>query len=223
MKYLRKFDSVQGLNEAIQGAQISFMGLAYNNDTPVIGNKVVPPTPPTPITILVGPDNSSNGTVNGTNEVYLECTVGDVINVTAAGVEPYYFASWRDGYTNEYLPYANYSTNPLQLTVTQAMVDEVTNTYGGFYIIMAEFAAPNIQISAQVVPQDAGHITGTGSYTYGATAGLTVHEDNPSIYHFDGWSFSPNPSDPMVSGGWYFTFPATEDVVAYAHFSPLQS
>ena len=133
------------------------------------------------ITILVGPDNSANGTVNGTNEAYFDCTVGDVITVTAAGIGAYEFISWRDGYTNEYLPYANYSTNPLQLTVTQAMVDEVTNTWGGFYIIMAEFSAGNVQVSAQVVPQDAGHITGTGIYTYGATAGLTVYEDNPII------------------------------------------
>ena len=45
MKYLRKFDSVSEMNTAIQGSSISFMGLAYNNGTPVMGNKVVVPQP----------------------------------------------------------------------------------------------------------------------------------------------------------------------------------
>ena len=47
MKYLRRFDSIQELNTAIQRTGISFIGLAYNNGIPVVKNKEVPPPDPT--------------------------------------------------------------------------------------------------------------------------------------------------------------------------------
>ena len=69
MKYLRKFDSVQGLNEAVQGAQISFMGLAYDNGTPVMENKVVTPTP-------------------ANDEIWYTSSDGNVIEIYESGFEP---------------------------------------------------------------------------------------------------------------------------------------
>ncbi len=43
MKYLRKFDSVQEMNTAIQGSSIGFIGLAYDNGQPVMEMKPTPP------------------------------------------------------------------------------------------------------------------------------------------------------------------------------------
>ena len=40
MKYLRKFDSVQGLNDAVASSKIDFLGLAYNNGTPMLKKAV---------------------------------------------------------------------------------------------------------------------------------------------------------------------------------------
>ena len=57
MKYLRKFNSVQGLNEAVANSEISFMGLAYNNGTPVVKNKVVVPQPNDEIWYTSNDDN----------------------------------------------------------------------------------------------------------------------------------------------------------------------
>ena len=49
MKYLRKFDSVAEMNTAIASSEISILGLAYNNGTPVINNKkIIPPDPTIP-------------------------------------------------------------------------------------------------------------------------------------------------------------------------------
>ena len=50
MKYLRKFDSVSDMETTIASSEIDIIGLAYNNDTPVMriksGGSPVPPTPP---------------------------------------------------------------------------------------------------------------------------------------------------------------------------------
>ena len=49
MKYLRKFDSVSEMNTALASSEISILGLAYNNGTPVINNKkIIPPDPTIP-------------------------------------------------------------------------------------------------------------------------------------------------------------------------------
>ena len=49
MKYLRKFDSVSEMNTALASSEISILGLAYNNGTPVINNKkIIPPDPTVP-------------------------------------------------------------------------------------------------------------------------------------------------------------------------------
>jgi len=48
MKYIKKFNSVSDMNTALASSTISVLGMAYNNGTPVINNKVVEPVPPTP-------------------------------------------------------------------------------------------------------------------------------------------------------------------------------
>lgn len=50
MKHNRLFDSVQGLQDAIQNSTVSFLGLAVQGNTTVLGRKIVTPTPPTPPT-----------------------------------------------------------------------------------------------------------------------------------------------------------------------------
>ena len=68
MKYLRKFDSVSEMETAAANAQVSFIGLAYDNGTPVI-DKVVPPPPPTNLVISC---SSNTVTISATNATTLE-------------------------------------------------------------------------------------------------------------------------------------------------------
>ena len=88
-------------------------------------------------------------------------------------------------------------------------------------MIQADFSAGNVNVMAVSVPDGVGSFSASSStVSYNSTVGLTVYHNYPSsVYHFEGWSFSPNPTDPIVHGGDYFTFVATQDTTAYAHFS----
>lgn len=110
MKYLRKFDSVQEMNTAIQGSSIGFMGLAYDNGQPVMKNKVIPPTPVIEYTVTtsVSPASPAGGVVTGADGTF---TSGQTVTLTAVPNPGYEFQRWM-------LPTGFSMDNPVSFTIT---------------------------------------------------------------------------------------------------------
>jgi len=174
----------------------------------------------TEVTVFINPNDPTFGTVNGTSSIQVTCHFNDVLIVTASGISPYGFNYWMNGDNYEPLSYTEDVYNStLQIRFTKDVMNDIYTNFGGELYVYAVFAAPDVHVSAVAVPAEAGSFTGVGNYSYNTQANVIVYNTDEEHYHFDGWSWSADPNEPKVYGGTYFSFTATEDVVAYAHFS----
>ena len=137
-------------------------------------------------TITVESDHPDWGSVTGGGTFYY----GDTIEIAATANLGFSFISWNDGDTD----------NPREIIVT----DDMTFT--------AHFGIQQCLIQTEVMPADAGTVTGGGAYYYGDTITLTAH--NNTGYAFDQWDDgeTANPRTIIVEG----------DATYTAVFKPLQ-
>ena len=137
-------------------------------------------------TITVESDHPDWGSVTGGGTFYY----GDTIEIAATANLGFSFISWNDGDTD----------NPREIIVT----DDMTFT--------AHFRIQQCLIQTEVMPADAGTVTGGGAYYYGDTITLTAH--NNTGYAFDQWDDgeTDNPRTIIVEG----------DATYTAVFKPLQ-
>ena len=137
-------------------------------------------------TITVESDHPDWGSVTGGGTFYY----GDTIEIAATANLGFSFISWNDGDTD----------NPREIIVT----DDMTFT--------AHFGIQQCLIQTEVMPADAGTVTGGGAYYYGDTITLTAH--NNTGYAFDQWDDgeTDNPRTIIVEG----------DATYTAVFKPLQ-
>ena len=144
------------------------------------------------VDLHVSPDENA-GTVEG-GGVFTE---GDNCTAIATANYGYSFIDWKEyGVT--------VSTNP---TYTFAVMDDRNLT--------ACFEPNSYVLSADVVPQNGGTVSGTGTYTFGQTVTLTATP--ASSYYFINWMeadtlFSTNPSiDILVNADRHFVVTFAED------------
>ena len=136
-------------------------------------------------TITVVSDQPDWGSVTGGGTFYF----GDTIQIAATANLGYEFINWDDGNID----------NPREIIVTE------DHTY------TAHFDIQHCYIETKVVPEGAGTIDGGGTYDYGTTVNLTVH--NNTGYEFESWDdgYTDNPRTIIVEG----------DATYTAKFSPL--
>ena len=132
--------------------------------------------------ITVNANPSNGGTVSGGGAYHY----GDTPTLNATPASGYEFAGWQDGNTD----------NPRQITVTgnatyTATFNEIGTTY--------------FSVTATVSPDEAGTVTGTGTYEAGSVIMLTA-EANPG-YTFSHWNdgSTANPRSVTVTGNLSFT------------------
>ena len=130
-------------------------------------------------TIEVVSDNPTYGFVTGGGTYYY----GDTIEIAATPYIGFEFVSWTDGNTD----------NPRTVIVTENM------TY------TAHFQLQQCIIKTEVTPEDAGTIEGGGTYDYGSTVQLVVH--NNTGYRFQMWDDGniTNPRTIFVEGDATYT------------------
>ena len=136
-------------------------------------------------TITVVSDHPEWGSVTGGGTF----NFGDTIQIAATANLGFEFVSWNDDDTD----------NPREIIVTE----DITYT--------AHFGIQQCFIDTKVDPEGAGTINGGGTYDYGSTVYLTVH--NNIGYEFESWEDGTinNPRTIFVEG----------DAVYTAKFSPL--
>lgn len=114
-------------------------------------------------TVSTSVDPSASGTVSGGGSY----SYGASCTLTATPAAGYNFTSWTVGGAEVS------STNPYSFTVN------------GNVSVVANFSLGSHTISATNSPSNAGTITGTGSYNYGASCTLTAIPNTG--YHFVNW------------------------------------
>ena len=204
MKYLRKFDSLADLNTAIQGSSISFMGLAYNNGTPVVGNKVVPPTPPAPTHGYVEIGGIKWATMNvGASTIYdygLYFQWGDIQGYTAGQVgwgsgqkaftwDDYKFNPSHDGQT-----FTKYNSTDGKTTL-DLEDDAVHTAWGGNWRIPTANEFQTLGNSVNAV--------WTTNYNGSGVNGLVCSDktDNSKVLFFPASGWCSNESNSVVAIG----------------------
>ena len=140
-----------------------------------------------PYTIEVVSDHPEWGSVSGGGTYYY----GDTIQIEAVPNLHYTFVRWGDGPTD----------NPRTIVVTE------NHTY------TARFEMMQYHIATEVMPENAGHVQGGGTYHYGDTIQLAAHAYTG--YLFDSWDDdnTDNPREIIVEGD--ATYTAIFDLLQY--------
>ena len=130
-------------------------------------------------TVNVVSDNPTWGFVTGGGTFYY----GDTIEISATPYIGFEFVSWTDGNTD----------NPRTVIVTE----DITYT--------AHFSILQCVIKTEVTPEGAGTVDGGGTYDYGSTIQLLVH--NNTGYRFQMWDDGniTNPRTVFVEGDATYT------------------
>lgn len=133
-------------------------------------------------TITVAADPPQGGTVSGGGSYHY----GDVATLTATANSGYQFQAWSDGSTQ----------NPHPVTVTGN---------ANYIAIFSEVGTTYYNVSANVRPDNAGSVDGTGAYPAGTTITLTATA-NPG-YIFSHWNdgITSNPRTVTVNSNLSFT------------------
>ena len=133
-------------------------------------------------TITVAADPPQGGTVSGGGSYHY----GDVATLTANANSGYQFQAWSDGSTQ----------NPHPVTVTGN---------ADYIAIFSEVGTTYYNVSANVRPDNAGSVAGTGAYPAGTTITLTATA-NPG-YTFSHWNdgITSNPRTVTVNSNLSFT------------------
>ena len=133
-------------------------------------------------TITVAADPPQGGTVSGGGSYHY----GDVATLTATANSGYQFQAWSDGSTQ----------NPHPVTVTGN---------ADYIAIFSEVGTTYYNVSANVRPDNAGSVAGTGAYPAGTTVTLTATA-NPG-YTFSHWNdgITSNPRTVTVNSNLSFT------------------
>lgn len=133
-------------------------------------------------TITVAADPPQGGTVSGGGSYHY----GDVATLTANANSGYQFQAWSDGSTQ----------NPHPVTVTGN---------ADYIAIFSEVGTTYYNVSANVRPDNAGSVAGTGAYPAGTTVTLTATA-NPG-YTFSHWNdgITSNPRTVTVNSNLSFT------------------
>ena len=134
-------------------------------------------------------------------------TVGSTIHLSALPKTGSEFVRWEDQDGNELSTSENYdyevlTDDDMEITaIFQAMV-------------------PRFTVAATVVPTGAGTvIRGTGSVTSGNGTTLEVSHNDETHFHYEGWSFSADPTATKVATTNDYYFVVTQDTMAYAHYT----
>ncbi len=140
----------------------------------VIGLAVLAVEPPQPtFTLTVEVDSIGGGAVTGSGTY----NYGDTVTIEAIPDLGCEFLFWNDGIV----------TNPRNIIITQDTT------------FVAHFNYLNYSIEAEVIPMDAGTVTGGGSYHYGDT--ITLEAVANGGYEFERWldSITDNPRTVVVT------------------------
>ena len=140
----------------------------------VIGLAVLEVEPPQPtFTLTVEVDSIGGGTVTGGGTY----NYGDTVTIEAIPDMGCEFLFWNDGIV----------TNPRDIIITQDTT------------FIAHFNHLNYNIETEVIPMDAGTVTGGGSYHYGDT--ITLEAVANGGYEFERWldSITDNPRTVVVT------------------------
>ena len=208
MKYLRKFESVSEMETVIASSEIGILGLAYDGSTPVMENKEVVPTPPTPTAttdMFISAYPSTRGRINVDTQTNLRdyeatYTVGTQIELTAVPLDGSEFVDWRDDENNVVSTNASFT-----YTVPDVDYRELTASFHQTVI--------RYNVSAEVTPANSGSVAGTGRVAENDQAQLLFTYDNEH-YHYDGWSYTNNRADIQGTSP-YVAFTVTEDTTVY--------
>ena len=141
------------------------------------------------VTVTANPTNGGNVTGEGAYQYGETCTV------TAFAANGYHFVRW--------------TKNGTQVSTDVEYSFTVTEDSD----VVGYFALDQCQIEAVADPANAGSITGTGTYSYGATA--TLNAAAHAGYAFVNWTKDGN----VVSTSASYSFTVTESASYVAHFT----
>ena len=140
------------------------------------------------ISLSINPENAGTVTGAGTYNYGASCTV------TAIPHQRYVFDSWTE--------------NGVVVSTEQSYTFTVTANRN----LVANFGMPAVEITAMVDPEEAGTVTGAGTYAYGTEVTLSVVRN-------EDWAFQNWTEDgEVVSNELTYTFVATESRNLVAHF-----
>lgn len=146
----------------------------YQPEECIISDLIVKPAPPQPeYTLTVEVDSIGGGTVTGGGIYHY----GDTATIEAIPDMGCEFLFWNDGIV----------TNPRDIIITQDTT------------FIAHFNFFEYTINAEVIPMDAGTVTGGGTYHYGDTITLEAFANDG--YEFEQWadSITDNPREIVVT------------------------
>ena len=140
------------------------------------------------ISLSINPENAGTVTGAGTYNYGASCTV------TAIPHQRYVFDSWTE--------------NGVVVSTEQSYTFTVTANRN----LVANFGMPAVEITAMIDPEEAGTVTGAGTYAYGTEVTLSVVRN-------EDWAFQNWTEDgEVVSNELTYTFVATESRNLVAHF-----
>ena len=145
------------------------------------------------ISLSANPSNAGTVSGDGTYDYGTSCTV------TATPFQRYLFANWTE--------------NGVVVSTEQNYTFTVTANR----TLVANFEIPMVEITTDVNPEEAGTVTGAGTYHYGDEVTLTVVRNED--WAFQNWTENGE----VVSVEMTYTFIATEDRVLVANFLYTES
>ena len=173
------------------------------------------------VTLIVESENPAQGTVtiNGEAVSSIECTVGDVVTLTAHPADHYSHSTWYEAYNY----YEELSTsNPYVITITSDFIDNWDNGDGEIYI-NAGFSAALYNFSVVSVPDGIGTYSNLGTYPYNTNVITEVTGFDNVHYDFLGFSETSDPNDIQNDNAYHeVTILDTTTLYAFYQYKPQQ-
>lgn len=167
------------------------------------------------VTLIVESENPAQGTVtiNGEAVSSIECTVGDVVTLTAHPADHYSHSTWYEAYNY----YEELSTsNPYVITITSDFIDNWDNGNGEIYI-NAGFSAALYIFSVVSVPDGIGTYSNLGTYPYNTNVATEVTGFDNVHYDFLGFSETSDPND-IANNNSYHEVTILDNTTLYAFY-----
>ncbi len=134
-------------------------------------------------------------------------TVGSTIHLSAVPSSGNEFVRWQDQDGNELSTSENYDY--------EVLTDDDMEITAIFRLMV-----PRFTVAATVIPAEAGTVIGgTGNITSGNGTTLEVSNNDEAHFHYEGWSFSADPTATKVATTNDYYFVVTQDTMAYAHYT----